>query len=182
MASIKFLKISEVGGVDNPLLNFDQDFINKLQSISTLDLAQCVPYIALSVVDLEGNTVIDYNIDFFQKQIDMEKISEDIRYSDRPEISLKGLSINTSLEAGIYGFSKVVLDLKIHRLNENVGNSLSAFLFPGAPLRLGYGWAGPIELEETLTKKKIINVNVKDYKININNLGEADLTVERTYD
>jgi len=188
MAKLKYInlrnRIKDESGIvfdsglsdkDNPIFNFNQKFIKEYQSVSNIQLGQSLPYISLAIVDLDGSIIRDFNLEFFHKQMEMDKIKLSERFSDRPEMSLKGIEIKTTEASGHYYYTDIKIDLKIHKPSSLVSNAFVSFLFPGSPLRLEYGWNSPNDL---LNQKEIVNFNVTKYSLNITETGEIDISID----
>ena len=158
----------------NPIFNFDSDFFNNLQSVSTLELAQSTPYVSLHTVDLNGEIIDDLNVNFFHKTVDMEKLHAG-RFADRPAMSLNSVELKTTLASGYLYYTDVTLSLKIHSpyaLTETTAMSLT---LPGMPHRLQYGWNSP---NEWLNKdKSSLLFQVVTYSLSVDETGQIELTV-----
>jgi hypothetical protein len=166
----------------NPLFNFDKTFGNNFDKVTPLDLAQSQPYIALKIVNLDGKTIHNLNVDFFQKQIDFEKIKNEGRHTERPLISLKQVTISTDQSTGGYiYFTKVQLELKVHKKDDLSDRAVLGLLFPGCPLRLEYGWSNNLKTvggEFLNNSRENILLNVVSYDITLDETGQADLIVD----
>lgn len=161
----------------NPIFNFSQDFIDGLQSVSTLELAQSVPFVRLVTVDMDGNDIVDVSAAFFQKAIDMDNVNENRRFSNRPVMSFKEISISTSLASGYLYYNMVKLVIRVHSpevLREGDG-VLMHLMIPGVPLKLEYGWNSP---NEFLNQKEKLLFQVVSYNMNIDTTGQVDIIID----
>jgi hypothetical protein len=138
-------------------------------------MGQSVPYVRLRTVNMEGDIIDDLNVSFFHKTLDMDTVSDPVRFSDRPTMSLKELSLTTDLSAGYLYFTKVDLRVVIHRPQLLQDNTLLSFLVPGAPLLLEYGWNSP---NPFLNRKEHLLFQVKNYSLNLSPIGQVDIHVE----
>jgi hypothetical protein len=162
----------------NPLLSFSEDFIDSLSNVDSISLGQSVPYISLSLLDLGGEEITNFNLDFFSKNPSLEPFKTDVRYPNRPEASLKSLQIKKD-KGGISGggyifFTDIKMDFKIHRPEALQTTFLKAFLFLGLPLKLTYGWNSPLEF---LNKKESLIFNVQEYSINFDTTNQIDFSI-----
>lgn len=189
MAGVKYFYIGEEGqkpskvkGVEtkydvpeNPILNFDKNFINGLNSIKPTDLGQSIPYISLSILGDGGVVEENLNINYFHKPVGVNNIATGGRFADRPGMSLKSLELKSSQAGGYLYYINVILGLKIHS-PESLEESavLSSMLIPGIPLLLEYGWNSP---DEVLNKKEKVLFQVSTYNLTIDTTGQIDITV-----
>jgi len=162
--------------LSNPYFNFDASFIENLNKLTTLDISKSQPYVSLELIDINGKPLDNLNLSFFQKQIDFNKINNDLRYSDRPELSLKSIDITTDQASGYLFYSRVTLNIKVHKREDLTNKILLALLYPGSPLRLTYGWNS--ENEFLNNAKQTFFMNVSSYDLTISESGQADLTVQ----
>jgi hypothetical protein len=163
----------------NPIYNFSQDFIEKFQAIPPERLAKAVPYISVATLDMAGEVVTDFNAKFFSATVNMNEVSSQARYADRPELSLGGLTISEDLAAGggHLSYTKVTMTFKLHKPDFITNNALISLLFSGMPVRIAYGWA-PVDAEDDfLGIIDILLCNVVDYSIDIDDSGQATLTI-----
>jgi hypothetical protein len=163
----------------NPVYNFTQDFIEKFQQVTPARLAKAVPYISMCTLDSEGNVVTDFNVKFFIKPIDMDKVNSQARYSDRPEVSLQSIAISQDLAAGggTLGWTTVTMQFRVHKPDYITNNSLVSLLFSGLPMRIVYGWSSTDPHDDFLGVNDVLLFNVKDYSLNFDVAGQALLTV-----
>jgi hypothetical protein len=165
----------------NPLFNLDKNFGNNFAEVLATDLAQSVPYISIEIINLDSKKIDNLNVDFFHKQIDFDKIKGAGRYNDRPLISLNKVTITTDQSTGGYlYYTKVQLDLKIHKKDELSDRAILGLLFPGCPIRMEYGWQNNLRTKggEFLNKsRQTILMNVVSYDISLDETGQADLIV-----
>lgn len=161
----------------NPIFNFDQSFLDGLNGISAPDMGRSVPYISLKVLDPAGQPIEDLNLSFFHKPFSAQQISSDLRYSERPVMSLKSLELKTDLASGYLYYTNVVLNLTVHRPDALGSTFLVALLFPGMPFLLEYGWNSPNTLLDT---KDVLLMAVKTYNLTMDASGQIQLTVEGT--
>ncbi len=159
----------------NPLFNFDSNFFQKFESVSTLDLASSVPYISLSSIDLNGQVVDNFNTLFFHRTIDFDAFNTQEKHPDRPEMSLKNVVIRSNLASGYLYFTEVIVNLKIHKITESVSGKLMSLLFPGIPLRLEYGWN--CQTNTFLDEKEILFFSIKNYTMSLDATGQIDLSL-----
>jgi hypothetical protein len=163
-------------GVFNPIFNLNQDFVNRLQSITSIEMGQSIPHISLKRLDENGVIKDDFNLEFFTKQIDFEGMrAPNSRFSDRPIMSLKDITISTDQASGWMYYTKVTLALKIHSPYALMNESIQAMLIPNLPLLLEYGWNSPNEL---LNKKEVLLFSPYNYQLSMDVTGQIDLTVE----
>lgn len=158
----------------NPLFNFRQEFIDQLNSITPLELGQSVPYVRLEIMDLKGKVLDDLNLSFFHQPININKISEQERYTDRPLMSLKDLDITTDNASGHIFYTRVNFTLKIHKPDLLSSQTLIGLLFPGVPLQLTYGWNSPNTT--LLNQKQKLLLSVITYTINIDKARTSRFT------
>jgi hypothetical protein len=161
----------------NSIFNFDPGFISGLQSVSAVELGQSVPYIRLVAVGLDGKDLFDANLSFFHKTVDLDKISQGGRFTTRPLMSLKELTVETDLAGGYLYWTKVQLRIRVHSpelLEENNG-VLVHLMVPGSPLKLEYGWNSP---NTFLGEKQLLLFQVKTYDLTINTTGQVDIRIE----
>jgi len=159
----------------NPLFNFDQEFFNKLHGVSPDELARSVPYISLHTVDLQGEIIEDLNVNFFFKTTDLSKLGQNIRYADRPTMSLKSLEVSTSLASGYLYYTDVNLTLRIHSPADLTRTTITSLIFPGMPHLLEYGWNSPNEFLND-SKERLL-FQIVTYDLNIDETGQVDLVV-----
>jgi hypothetical protein len=95
-------KSNSVNDSFNPIFNFDSKFGDNLLALQPTDIALAVPFVNFKVLDLGGQVIKDFNISFFQKQIDFSKINDGTRYSDRPNISLQDVELTTDQSSRIF--------------------------------------------------------------------------------
>jgi hypothetical protein len=170
----------------NPILRFDKSLIDNFQAVSPTELGESVPYVSLRTVDLHGNVLEDLSMNFFHAPVDMEKIKEGKRYGERPVMSLKELSLKTTLAGGVLDYTSVTLLVKIHSPSILKTSTAVSFLIPGAPLLLEYGRKGTLRGREGKTSSEFLNqkeqllFQVKSYNLSMDALGQIDLTVEGT--
>lgn len=160
----------------NPVYNFRQEFINNLQSALPGDVAQAVPYISVYSLDQNGEVKTDFTKEFFFKTIDMSALNAQARFVDRPQISLENVSINQTLADG-GGFltrSTISLSLKLHKPDLIANKRLEALLLPGMPMKIIFGWSSN---NETLNSKDVLLFNIRDYDIQFDRSGQANLTL-----
>lgn len=176
---IKYFDIDELSSEknNNPLFNFSSDFINKIQNISSTELGRSVPFILLKSLDDLGNILHDFSLDFFSSPFNVQGFKEGKRYSDRPTMSLKEIRAKTTFASGYLYYTDVTLEIKVHKPDDIVNNTLVPLLFPGAPLELEFGWNSP---NEFLNKKSILKFALRSYNITIGADGQTDLTIEGT--
>jgi hypothetical protein len=172
--STTFKQLSKDKDPGNPIFNFSQDFINKLNTVSPIQLAQSQPYVSLKTVGLDGKVKEDLNLSFFMKPMDMASIGTGNRYSDRPAMSLKDVEISTDLASGYLYYTNVTVRVKIHKPDVLASTSLIALLFPGMPLILEYGWNSP---NEFLNEKERMLFAVRGYDLSFDATGQIDLTI-----
>lgn len=161
----------------NPIYNFDQSFINGLNSVTAIEKGQSIPYISLKILGASGEILQDLNLSFFHKPFSAEQINKDLRYSERPIMSLKGLELKTDNASGYLYYTNVVLNLKIHRPDMLGSTFMVALLFPGMPFLLEYGWNSPNSFLDT---KDALLMSVKTYNLTFDESGQVDLTIEGT--
>jgi hypothetical protein len=162
-------------GTANPIFNFNQTFINNLQSISAVELGQSVPYVRLRTIDHNtGEVIDDLNIQFFHKTLDMDTIKDSKRFTDRPDMSLKELTISTDQASGYLYYTNVTMRIKLHNPEKLEDNTLLSFLVPAAPLLLEYGWNSP---NDFLNRKSNLLWQVQSYNLNFDVTGQVDITV-----
>ena len=159
----------------NPLFNFKPDFFEKLQNISAPELAQSVPFISLHTVDLNGEIIEDLNVSFFHKTADLEALSQGVRYTDRPIMSLNSLRIKTTLASGYLYYTDVILNIRIHAPNFLTQATITSLVLPGMPHLLEYGWNSP---NEFLNQKERLLFQVVTYSLNFDESGQVELVVQ----
>lgn len=160
----------------NPVFNFSKTFGDNFLKVKPIELGASEPYISLEIMNLAGQPVQNLNVAFFQKQMDFKAINGVGRYSDRPLISLKNVEISTDLSAGSYFyFVRVALTIKIHKKDQLSDRAILALLYPGCPIMMTYGWNSK---NDFLNQKQKLLMNVVSYTINIDETGQADLTVQ----
>lgn len=94
--------INTLSDRSNLLFNFNQDFVENLNSITTQEMGKSVPYIRLDAVDNSGAVLQSYNLDFFHKTIEHDKIgAQGTRNPERPTMSAKDLQIKTDQRFGL---------------------------------------------------------------------------------
>lgn len=162
---------------NNPIFNFDQAFLDGLNAISSTQLGSSIPHISLKVLDPSGEVLEDLNLGFFHKPFSTDQIRSDVRYSERPVMSLKDIQLKTDLASGYLYYTNVTLNIKVHRPEALGSTFLIALLFPGMPFLLEYGWNSPNTLLDT---KDILLFAVRTYNIKLDQTGQIDLTIEGT--
>jgi len=161
----------------NPIFNFDQAFLDGLNSITPPQMGASVPYISLKILDPSGAVLEDLNLGFFHKPFSADQIRSDVRYSERPVMSLKDIQLKADLASGYLYYTNVTLNIKVHRPDALGSTFLIALLFPGMPFLLEYGWSSPNTLLDT---RDILLFAVKTYNIKLDQTGQIDLTIEGT--
>jgi hypothetical protein len=159
----------------NPVFNFPPDFISNLHALNQLELAQSVPYISITLLDNDGQKLQNLNLNFFNKIIDHQKLNRGVRFGDRPEISLKDLTIEVLELSGYIPNTKVTLNLKIHSPGEITNTALQQLLYSGAPIVIEYGWNS--SRSSFLTFKDSLLMNVSTYDLSYDTTGQMDLSV-----
>ena len=162
----------------NPIFNFDADFFSNLNSINATELGQAIPYIHLYSMDLQGNIIEDFSLDFFHKAADLEEIKKGKRNADRPIMSLKELIISTDNASGYLYYTNVTLKIKLHSPDALSQTTLMSLTFPGMPHLLEYGWNSPGSSNKLLSGKERLLFSVKSYQLTLDATGQVDLTVE----
>ncbi len=160
----------------NPIFNFEQSFFDKLQGVSTLELARSVPHVSVHTLDLNGEIIEDLNINFFFKTIDLNKLGQGIKHADRPVMSLKNIELKTSLASGYLYYTDVNLSIKIHSPAVLTQTTITSLIFPGMPHLLEYGWNSPNEFLND--SKERLMFQVVTYSLNIDETGQIELTVQ----
>lgn len=158
----------------NPLFNFDKNFIPSFQNLTTAQIGQSVPYISLSAVDFQGRILKNFNIQYFHKQFDFTQIGQS-RFSDRPLMSIKSLEIGSNAMSGYLYTLDVRITLKLHSPEALTRSELIALLFPGFPLLLEYGRRGVDS--DFFNRTETLLVSVRDYTIVMDQSGQSDLVV-----
>lgn len=160
----------------NPIFNFEPSFISGLHGISPEDLGASVPFIDLKLVKKDGQISSDLNLSFFHQTVDLDELSSGVRFSDRPKMSLKDIQIRTSLASGYLFYTEVIINIRIHSPESLSNGPLLAFLIPGAPALLSYGWNSPnTELNKA---KETLLLSVSTYDLTIDKTGQIDLSVK----
>lgn len=161
----------------NPFFNFDQAFLDGLHSIKPTDMGMSLPHISLKILDPNGTVVENLNLAFFQQAFDSAQISTDRRYSERPVMSLRDITLKTNLASGYLYYNNVIMNIRVHR-PESLGSTfLIALLFPGMPFLLEYGWNSPDPL---LDQKDLLLFAVKTYTLRMDASGQIDIMIEGT--
>jgi len=160
----------------HPLFNFTPEFVRTLESIGALELAESIPYISLSLLNAQGGVLQNFNISFLHKTIDVNNIHQGVRYGDRPNISLKGITIEVDEASGYLSYTKVNIEFKVHAPTEITNTSLQSLLYSGAPLKLEYGWSNS-RASSFLNVKETLLINVSTYDITYDTTGQIDLSV-----
>ncbi len=173
-------RVEENTEANNPIFNFKQDFVDQLQSITTMELASSVPFIGLRAIDDQGKILHDFNQELFFKPIDFSKINSGERFSDRPTASLSELKIKSSTSSGYIYFQDVVFTIKLHKPDITLNSILISLLFPGMPMELEYGWKNVASKNKLLNSTEILTFALKSYAINYNIDGQVDLTIDGT--
>jgi len=160
----------------NPIFNFDQSFVDQMQEISSEEIGQAIPYVSLKIVNLAGEVIRDLNMEFFHKTIDLENITGPGRHTSRPTMSLKEIEISTDLASGYLYYTNISMKVRMHSPDFLSDSIASAFLIPGMPLLLEYGWNGN-DKGSFLTRKEKLLFQVVNYEIGIDGMGQVDVTV-----
>ena len=163
-------------GPRNPAFVLDNNLINKLNSISPLVLAQAMPYISLSVLGADGSIIDNLNLSFFQKPIDIANIATGGRFSDRPGMSLQNVEITTDQASGYLYYSTVNISIKIHNPEMVSSSGIMAFLFPGMPILLTYGWSIPLSPDLGMVQESLL-LNVVTYDLSFDTTDQITLNV-----
>lgn len=175
-----FKSVSVQSESSNPVFNFSQEFIDNLQKITPIDLASSVPFVSLSSVDEQGKVLINFNLELFQKPIDLSKIGSKERFSDRPTASLVELKIKSDTASGYIYFQDISITIKVHKPDIALNSTLIALLFPGMPCEIEYGWRNSMSKNPLLNKTEKLLFALKSYNINYNQDGQIDLTIDGT--
>ena len=150
--------VDGLSDTDNPVYNFDQSFVENFQALSPAQLAQAVPYISLCSLDINGKVLTDFNVTFFQKAVDMNKISGQTRYADRPQLSLQSLNVAETLAAGggLISWKNITMEFKLHKPDFVTNDALITLLFSGLPMRVVYGWSSVPNTGDFLSVKNVL--------------------------
>lgn len=105
----------------------------------------------------------------------MNAINGPERYSDRPTISLENVQIKMNETYGAESLTYVDLVFKVHKKDQLSDRTLLSLLFPGVPLRMTYGWNSSNDFLNL--SQEVLLMNVVNYDINLNESGQATLTV-----
>jgi hypothetical protein len=147
---------------DIVFLQANQEAIELLESISSVDKASSMPFVKIEHIDCEGNRVFPnepaLSFDFVTPP-SFGSLAEG-RFADRPPVSIERLSIKAQTPLGMMTFRTVEMSFVIHRpqfLFDAISNnpikdsgkinlvereSFTSLLLPGYQHRLEYGWAG----------------------------------------
>lgn len=162
----------------NPVFNFDQSFIDGLEGITALELNQSQAYIDLAAIDMGGEVIENFSVNFLNRNIDFEQLGSGLRYSDRPEMSLVNAQIQSSNYTGYLYISEVTLNIKLHKPDSLTTTTLISLLFPEQNFRLTYGWNSPNDFLND--SKQTLHFSIKNYNINIDTDGQINLTIMGT--
>lgn len=162
----------------NPIFNFDQTFVDNLQTISQVELAQSVPFVSLRTRDSSGEILQDLNLTFFHRQADFDNIANsELRYPDRPLMSLVSLDAKTTQASGYMYYTELTFRIKIHSPDALKNTSILALLIPEMPLEVEYGWNSPSDFLGANNREKML-FQVRNYNISLDTTGQIDLSVE----
>lgn len=167
--------VQEGGDTQNPLFNFPQGFFQKLQGVSANELGRSVPYISLHTIDLNGEIMEDMNLKFFFRPIDVQNIHQQVQRGERPIMSLKDVSLKTTLASGYLYYTDVTLTLVVHSTSVLSQSTITSLIFPGMPHLLEYGWSSPNEFLNA-SKERLL-FQVVTYDLNVSEKGEVTLVV-----
>lgn len=174
--SIKASVRKNDGRALNPFFSVDQEFIDKMQNITTVELAQSVPHIKIRRInpDTLQPEEPSFNVSVFNKQIDFNEPANNFQ-ADRPIASLKDLSITTEEANGPYYITRVNLNIKIHRPAAIRESALLHLFTFGENIEVQFGWNSP---NEHLAKKESFQFIVAKPSIAIGSDGQIDFALE----
>ncbi len=170
--------IQQIEDSSNPLFNFPATFLQNYQSITPQDLALAQPYISLCSLNQDGTVLQNFNLSFFSKGINFDALSSGQRFADRPDLSLVDVRIMTDLSQGTMYFRNVVVSMKMHNPSQRTSAVLASVLYVGSAFQLTYGWSSPNNGNQFLSQKETLYFTLRNYTIDFNVQGEAELTIE----
>jgi hypothetical protein len=140
-----------------PFLRVVQDAVTLLESVTAAEKAQAVPYLLIWQVDPNTGLPVNASADGTPRAPLSLRLVEpprfgssvdghDVRYRERPPVSLVKVSVKTENPRGVINYRQVEISFMVHRPDALFGrpddgvDSWSSLLLPGAVHAMEYGW------------------------------------------
>lgn len=175
-----------------PFSKLSQDPITLLESISSAELALCVPYVKLWQIDPITRQQVGESISM--TLVKPPTFGSSVKFLERPSVSLESVTISTKQNYGISFFSNVTLTFVVHNPDvvfNSQNNPWRSLLIEGNSHILEYGWTGNTKNDLfngigyfdkisglVVPSIKFMLINVVKYTFSIEPNGEMKFNIE----
>lgn len=134
----------------DPQRNIAREGVADLYRITATEKARAVPYVKIWQVARDSNQPIGKSAvsTFFREPAQFGKSLGNVRYGERPDVSLESVNVKVSNPTGFILFREITLSVVVHRpdalftAGSERSRIISALVTPGSVFVLSYGWQG----------------------------------------